>query len=49
MKETCQGPQNSIFKKNLNENNDFDDENYKFFGKKIQGRNKGSKTFEVGK
>ena len=25
MKETCQGPQNSIFKKNLNENNDFDD------------------------
>ena len=34
-------PKVNIKKKNLNENNDFDDDNYTFFRKKNQGRNKG--------
>ena len=48
-KKTCQGPQSSILNKNLNENDDVDDDSYKFFGKKKRKEMRVSKFWGWGR
>ena len=42
-KTSCQEPQNLILNKNLNENDDVDDDDYKFFLKKQTNKQTGKK------